>query len=155
LTEMKTMLDVKVPMRDKVNLATNVFLPDGDGPFPVVLNRTPYLKDTSERTRRMHELVEAGYAAVTMDVRGRGNSEGEFRPVFQEIKDGFDSLEWCGTQAWSSGKVGTIGGSYEGWTQVYPMRLQSPIMPQPACSVRRPCIPSTKYGTPLACPCLS
>jgi putative CocE/NonD family hydrolase len=123
---MKTMLDVKVPMRDKVNLAANVFLPDGDGPFPVVLNRTPYLKDTSERTRRMHELVEAGYAAVTMDVRGRGNSEGEFRPVFQEIKDGFDSLKWCGTQAWSSGKVGTIGGSYEGWTQVYPMRLQSP-----------------------------
>ncbi len=122
----KTMLDVMVPMRDGIRLAANVFLPQGDGPFPVVLNRTPYIKDSSVKTKRLQEFVNAGYAAVCMDVRGRGNSEGEFYPLFQEIEDGYDSLQWCGTQPWSSGKVGTWGGSYEGWTQVFPMRLQSP-----------------------------
>ncbi len=122
----KMMLDLMVPMRDGINLATNVYLPDGEAPFPVVLNRTPYLKDSLTQIKRMQKLVAAGYAVVIMDVRGRGNSEGEFEPLFQEIEDGYDSLGWCGTQEWSSGKVGTLGGSYEGWTQVYPMRLQSP-----------------------------
>jgi putative CocE/NonD family hydrolase len=61
-----------------------------------------------------------------VDVRGRGNSEGAFNPYFQEIEDGFDSIEWCAAQPWSTGRVGTFGGSYEGWTQIYPTRLQSP-----------------------------
>jgi uncharacterized protein len=126
MPQVKIMMDVKVPMRDGINLAANVYLPEGDSPFPVVLNRTPYIKDSSRRVKSMQEFVRAGYALVTQDVRGRGNSEGVFDPNFQEIEDGFDSLEWCGTQPWSSGKVGTVGGSYEGWTQVFPMRLQSP-----------------------------
>lgn len=121
----KSLYDVKVPMRDGVNLAANLFKPEGDGPFPVILNRTPYIKDSSARIKRYQDFVNAGYAVVSMDVRGRGNSEGEFNPLFQEIEDGFDSLEWCGKQPWSSGKVGTFGGSYEGWTQVFPMRLKS------------------------------
>lgn len=122
----KTIYDVKIQMRDGIHLAANVFLPEGEGPFPVILNRTPYIKDNTDRIKRYTEFVSAGYAVVCIDVRGRGNSEGEFNPLFQEIEDGYDSLEWCGTQPWSTGKVGTFGGSYEGWTQVFPMRLQSP-----------------------------
>jgi len=122
----KTMMDVKVPMRDGVNLSANVYLPEGEGPFPVVLNRTPYIKDDLQRMKRFQVFIQAGYAVVIIDVRGRGNSEGVFNPNFQESEDGFDCLEWCGTQPWSSGRVGTWGGSYEGWTQVYPMRLRSP-----------------------------
>lgn len=118
--------DVRVPMRDGVRLAANVFPPDGPGPFPVLLNRTPYVKDTALRVRRARTYVQAGYAVVQMDVRGRGNSEGVFNPYFQEIEDGYDSLAWAGTQPWSTGQVGTYGGSYEGWTQIYPTRLQSP-----------------------------
>ncbi len=122
----KYLWDARVPMRDGVNLSANVFFPEGDGPFPVLLNRTPYIKDTAIRIKRAAEFTRAGYVVVHMDVRGRGNSEGVFNPYFQEIEDGYDSLAWCGTQAWSNGKVGTYGGSYEGWTQIYPTRLQSP-----------------------------
>ena len=121
----KLLLDIKIPMRDGINLAANIYFPEGEGPFPVLLNRTPYLKDTASRIKNAKDFLDAGYIVVHMDVRGRGNSEGVFNPYFQEIEDGYDSLEWCGTQVWSNGKVGTFGGSYEGWTQVYPMRLQS------------------------------
>lgn len=112
-------------MRDGAKLAANVYFPEGDGPFPVLLNRTPYGKDTALRAKRVTSYVEAQYVVVHMDVRGRGNSEGVFDSNFQEIEDGFDSIEWCGTQSWSTGSVGTYGGSYEGWTALYPTRLQS------------------------------
>ena len=121
----KTLYDLPVPMRDGIKLAANVHFPDGDGPFPVILIRTPYIKDSAARIKNYQNFTAAGYTVVCIDVRGRGNSEGEFYPLFQEIEDGYDSLEWCGTQDWSNGKVGTFGGSYEGWTQVFPMRLQS------------------------------
>jgi putative CocE/NonD family hydrolase len=50
-----------------------------------------------------------------MDVRGRGDSEGEWRPYRDEGDDGYDAIEWAGTQPWSNGKVGTLGGSYVGY----------------------------------------
>jgi len=125
MPEPRCLWDVKVPMRDGVRLAANVYLPEGDGPFPVLLNRTPYGKDTVLRSRRVQPYVKVGYAVVHMDVRGRGNSEGFYKPNFQEIEDGHDSIQWAGTQPWSNGKVGTFGGSYEGWTQIYPTRLGS------------------------------
>lgn len=115
-------------MRDGVNLAANIHLPEGDGPFPVLMNRTPYGKDSPFRASirsMIKTFVKNGYACVHVDVRGRGNSDGEFNPNFQEIEDGFDCLEWAGTQPWSNGKVGTFGRSYEGWVQLYPMRLGS------------------------------
>ena len=125
MTGQKYLWDVKVPMRDGVRLAANIYFPEGNEPFPVVLNRTPYGKDTALRTKRAQPFVKAGYVVVHMDVRGRGNSDGVYNPYFQEIEDGHDSLEWAGTQPWSNGKVGTYGGSYEGWTQIFPTRLQS------------------------------
>jgi putative CocE/NonD family hydrolase len=121
----KHLWDVDVKMRDGIKLSANVYLPEGNGPFPVLLNRTPYVKDTSLRAKRSATYVEAGYAVVNMDVRGRGNSEGVYNPHFQEIEDGYDSIEWAGTQSWSNGKVGTYGASYEGWTQIFPTRLGS------------------------------
>jgi hypothetical protein len=122
------LFDVSVPMRDGVKLAANVYLPHGPGQFPVILNRTPYVKDSArkEKLRRLSvSFAKSGYAVVHMDVRGRGNSEGVFAPIIQETEDGFDSLEWAGTSPWSNGKVGTFGPSYEGWDQLLPMRLRS------------------------------
>ena len=125
----RVMLDVKVPMRDGIKLSANVYFPkSGEVPFPVLMNRTPYVKDSAARAHvraGAKIFTDAGYAVVHMDVRGRGDSEGTFTPYFQEIEDGFDSHEWAGKQEWSTGKVGTWGGSYEGWTQIFPMRLGS------------------------------
>ncbi len=127
----KVMYDVKVPMRDGIKLSANVYFPkesENEGPFPVLMNRTPYIKDSAGKapSRAGTKLfTDSGYAVIYVDVRGRGDSEGTFVPYFQEIADGYDSFEWAGTQPWSNGKIGTWGGSYEGWTQLFPMRLQS------------------------------
>jgi len=121
--------DVPIPMRDGVKLSANVYFPpEAKGPFPVLLNVTPYGKDSSRRTQvrsLIRNFASQGYAVVHVDVRGRGNSQGEFTPFFQEIDDGHDTIEWAGTQSWSIGKVGTFGRSYGGCAQLYPLRHRS------------------------------
>jgi putative CocE/NonD family hydrolase len=128
MPEYFVLYDVRIPMRDNIKLAANIYLPHRDGKFPVLLNVTPYGKDSAFRApvrTQIWAFVRSGYAVVHVDVRGRGNSEGDFLPFFQEIVDGHDTLEWCGTQPWSSGNVGTFGKSYGGISQLYPMRLGS------------------------------
>ena len=105
-------LEEMVAMRDGVRLSTNVYLPEGKGPFPVVLIRTPYGKLTqavgyAAWTRR-------GFALVTQDVRGKGQSEGPYRPFMDDPADGFDTVEWVARQSWSNGKVGMFGASAMG-----------------------------------------
>ena len=110
------------PMRDGVRLATEVYLPEGDGPFPVILQRTPYNRrspnpgsDCDSGAGRYFAV--RGYATLNQDSRGRYRSEGEFDAMRQEAADGYDSVEWAAAQPWSNGKVGMIGGSYVGLTQ--------------------------------------
>ena len=112
----------QAPMRDGVRLATEVYLPAGDGPFPVVLQRTPYNRrspgpgsDCDAAVGRY--FAERGYATLNQDVRGRYRSEGEFDAMRQEAADGYDAVEWAAAQPWSNGNVGMIGGSYVGLTQ--------------------------------------
>jgi putative CocE/NonD family hydrolase len=107
---------VRVPMRDGVRLATDLYVPAGSGPpFPVVLIRTPYNKDWLEGYGRYYS--KAGYVVAIQDVRGRWASEGDWVPFVHEGDDGYDTVEWLGTQEWSSGKVGMVGGSYAGTAQ--------------------------------------
>jgi hypothetical protein len=127
-TRPHVLYDVKIPMRDNVKLAANIYFPGHGERFPVLLNVTPYVKDSAYRASvrsMIWTFVRSGYVVVHVDVRGRGNSEGRFTPFFQEIEDGYDTLEWCGTQLWSNGRVGTFGKSYGGIAQLYPMRLGS------------------------------
>ena len=58
-----------------------------------------------------------GYAVVIQDTRGRFASEGQFYPFLNEMDDGYDTVEWCASQPWSTGKVGMFGRSYVGATQ--------------------------------------
>ncbi|MHC4461018.1 MAG: CocE/NonD family hydrolase [Planctomycetota bacterium] len=111
---------VMVPMRDGVKLATDVYLPDSEGPLPAILFRTPYGKGTAEGHARLAN--QRGYAFVSQDIRGRFGSEGEDYPVFGhdgwgEHKDGYDTVEWTAIQKWCDGKVGTMGASANGITQ--------------------------------------
>jgi len=103
-----------VAMRDGAKLATDVYLPEGKGPFPVILARTPY-------SRVKHSFAAAGYATVVQDMRGRFDSEGENIPFigcgWGEHQDGVDTIEWIRKQKWCNGKIGTIGGSAGGITQ--------------------------------------
>jgi predicted acyl esterase len=109
--------EVMVPMRDGVKLATNVFLPEGKGPWPVVLSRTPYNKGPAvERAAREKSYTDRGYVRVVQDCRGRFASEGQYRAFIDDMDDGYDTVEWVAAQPWSNGKVGMIGGSALGIT---------------------------------------
>jgi putative CocE/NonD family hydrolase len=88
--------------------------------------RTPYGK-TGERTMKACRGFAAhGFVAVAMDVRGRGDSDGRFTPYVNEGKDGYDSIEWAAKEPWSTGKVGTFGGSYLGRVQWLAAALKPP-----------------------------
>jgi putative CocE/NonD family hydrolase len=112
-------------LRDGVKLATEVYLPDGPGPFPVILQRTPYNRfapgpGSSCASAQFIYLASNGYAALNQDVRGRYRSEGTMDAMQQEAKDGYDAVEWAARQSWSNGRVGMFGGSYVGLTQWQP-----------------------------------
>jgi predicted acyl esterase len=111
-------LVVDVPMADGTLLKTTVVLPAGEGPFPVILWRSTYGRDTNW----VKDAVKKGYAAVIQDVRGMGESQGPKR-VFHadgwqpDVQDGRDTVEWISQQPWCNGKIGTSGGSALGITQ--------------------------------------
>ena len=115
--------DVPQTMRDGTVLRADVYLPKGKGPFPALLERTPYSKDNSPECQVGSPpfFASQGYAVVIQDVRGRFASEGRFIPFHDdgwgENRDGYDTVEWIAAQPWCDGNVGTIGGSYAGATQ--------------------------------------
>lgn len=110
--------NVAVPMRDGVVLRADIYKPEGDGPFPVLLYRTPYNKVDAAMSYDTHlQAVSRGYVVILQDVRGRYASEGFFEPYRNEGHDGFDSIAWAAAQPWSNGKVGTFGLSYPGAVQ--------------------------------------
>jgi len=107
----------RVRMRDGVELSADVYRPDVQGRFPVIINRTPYTKTSSGTLTLAKYFVSHGYVFVAMDVRGRGDSDGKFAPYVNDGQDGYDAIEWCAVQEWATGKVGTVGGSYNGRIQ--------------------------------------
>jgi putative CocE/NonD family hydrolase len=109
--------NVRVPMRDGVTLATDIFRPDAEGKFPAILIRTPYNRATVQSVTTARWFAERGYVVLQQDVRGRYDSDGHFYAFKNEVNDGYDADEWIGKQAWFSGKLGTMGGSYVGFTQ--------------------------------------
>jgi len=133
--------DVPVTMRDGVKIYVNVFRPKAEGKYPVVLAWSPYGKHAGAedyyamlpgcgQAKSLHSeyaCFEApdpaqwcpyGYIVVHIDPRGAWGSEGDLTFMSpQEQLDGYDVVEWAGTQPWSSGKVGMNGVSYLGWTQ--------------------------------------
>jgi putative CocE/NonD family hydrolase len=118
-------LNARVPMRDGVHLSANIFRPDVKSRVPTVLIRTPYGKG-ADLPAGYQPFIDRGYAVMIEDVRGRYASEGTFRPLAQEGPDGYDTLDWVASQAWSDGKAGMIGGSYLGITQWQVALLNNP-----------------------------
>lgn len=126
--------EVMVPMRDGVRMATDLYFPADPekpdvrtaGEFPTILIRTPYNK-RDDNSRQLGEyFAQRGYAVVIQDCRGRYRSEGTFYFLTQEPEDGYDTVEWVAAQQWSNGKVGMMGTSYLGWTQMAAAVLNPP-----------------------------
>ena len=140
MTGVRVLADVMVPMRDGVRLATDVHLPaEGAGPFPAILERTPYGKAEASRSEVARgatgptprgEIAAAfaarGYAVVFQDCRGRWGSEGKFEKYLAEGADGFDTMAWIVGRDWCDGKIGTMGLSYAAHTQVAAACLNPP-----------------------------
>lgn len=129
------MRDVKVPMRDGVELATDIYLPASCAgreheTFPVIMERTPYGKHLPSRSEREPGdseplarsevaafFVRHGYAVVYQDCRGRYGSGGGFTKYTNDAEDGYDTCAWILAQPWSNGRIGTKGLSYAAHTQ--------------------------------------
>ncbi|MDP3748629.1 MAG: CocE/NonD family hydrolase [Phenylobacterium sp.] len=111
--------DVPARMRDGNVLRANVYRPEGAGPWPVLLARLPYFKDSPMLASVLDPVQTAhrGFMVVVQDTRGRFASEGEWEPFRYEREDGFDSVEWAARLPGSNGRVGMFGGSYFGNTQ--------------------------------------
>src|SRR5438045_4939395 len=110
---------VKIRMRDKVELNATLYLPrTKDGTLsrtPVIFTLTPYISDTYHA--RAVYFASHGYAFALVDVRGRGNSGGEFEPFANDPRDGYDVVEWLAKQPFCDGKLAMWGGSYAGCVQ--------------------------------------
>jgi predicted acyl esterase len=154
--DMKIQWDVAIEMDDGIVLRADIFLPPGDGRFPVILTYGPYGKGLSfqegypDQWQRMAEqhpdVVEGssnvyqnwevadpekwvpdGYALVRVDSRGAGRSPGVIDPFSpRETRDFYACIEWAGTQPWSSGKVGLLGISYYAINQWHVASLRPP-----------------------------
>ena len=119
------LVDERVPMRDGVTLATDVYLPAGaDGrpvgeALPAVLIRMPYgIREPYAYMPAVGRFwARRGYACVVQDVRGKYGSGGEWDPFRHEVDDGYDAIEWSAHQRWCDGRVGMTGESYFGHTQ--------------------------------------
>ena len=109
----RIMRNVPVAMRDGVDLATTVFLPQ-QTPCPVVLVRTAYNRVGLAGA----DFTSRGMALVAQDCRGRYASQGEYYPFIHEGEDGLDTLEWLHRQPWCDGRIGMFGDSYLAATQL-------------------------------------
>jgi putative CocE/NonD family hydrolase len=113
--------DSRIPVRDGTELAAHVVRPGATGRHPAIVFRTPYDRTTfASVSLQVHALAMAreGYAVVLQDVRGRGESAGDFEPFVNEQADGVDTIRWVAEQPWCDGTVGTVGISYNAFSQV-------------------------------------
>jgi len=154
--EMLLEQNTDVPMRDGAILRANVYRPNADGRFPVLMTFGPYGKDVPLREFMLEawdrlnttypEILAAssckhlvferpdpemwvpdGYVVINVDSRGAGKSPGRLDPNSPaEFRDFYDAIEWAGTQPWSSGKVGLLGISYYAAGQWFVAAMRPP-----------------------------
>lgn len=112
---------VMVPMRDGNRMSVYLFFPPGNGPWPVLFEQR-YADIRGAGTRQNYaRLAKAGYVVAAENFRGAYKSEGTwvgYRALgWGKLRDGYDTVEWLAKQPWSTGKIGTFGGSQAGYAQ--------------------------------------
>lgn len=128
--------EIKIPLRDGVHVAATLYYSEPlETRRPCVFTLTPYTAD-SIHSRAVY-FASHGLRFLSIDVRGRGDSEGTFRPYLQEANDGYDVVEWIAKQSYCSGKVAMCGGSYNGYGQWAAAKEHPPhlltIVPTASC----------------------
>ncbi len=123
-------------MSDGTHLATDVYLPEGQGPWPTILIRSTYGRFFPMNGFLDKGYREAGHACVIQDLRGMGSSEGEPNVFYADgwrpgLSDGADTVTWMRDQPWCNGKIGTYGTSALGITQM----MMAPATPHLAAQV--------------------
>jgi putative CocE/NonD family hydrolase len=108
---------LRVPMRDGVTLAADLYQPAEERRRPVIVIRTPYGKQGWRNERFLSLALDRDYAVAVFDVRGRYESDGDFDAYRHEGRDGYDAIEWVAAQPWSTGRIATAGLSYPGAVQ--------------------------------------
>lgn len=113
---------VSIAMADGIRLAVTLYFPQGEGPWPAILEALPYRKDDVTASYRPEyvRLAEAGYVVCRVDVRGTGSSEGIATDEYPaaERTDLVSVIAWLATQGWSTGNVGMYGTSYSGFNAI-------------------------------------
>ena len=128
--------DVRIPVRDGVQLSANLFLPVAKAPgerFAAILEMIPYRKDDWRYNTdygRMTWLARHGYGCCRLDIRGTGSSQGVAYDEYteEETLDGCDAVAWLAGQTWCSGSVGMWGVSYGGFTAIQVAKRQPPAL---------------------------
>jgi putative CocE/NonD family hydrolase len=145
--------NVPVPMRDGCVLSADLTLPAADAgqPAPAVVVRTPYGKNGDRMSKRAGVFARGGYVFVVVDVRGRGDSEGDFTPYRNDGPDGADVITWAAAQEWCTGDVATYGGSYGGKIQWLTALEQPPALRAMVCLVT-PSDPFAEWPTGVPTP---
>ncbi|MFC5747943.1 CocE/NonD family hydrolase [Actinomadura rugatobispora] len=111
-----TISPVRVPMRDGVELAADLYRPSTE-PLGTLLVRGPYGRSLPFSLLMARIFAARGYRVLFVSSRGTFGSGGEFDPMRDEAADGQDVVAWMREQPWFSGTFGTLGGSYLGHTQ--------------------------------------
>jgi putative CocE/NonD family hydrolase len=103
-------------MHDGVRLHTALYMPLSPGPYPTVLTRVPYDITAPDVfvSAVAPAFLDAGFAFVAQDTRGKARSEGDLTLFAHEATDGANTLDWITDQSWSSGDVFMWGESYSG-----------------------------------------
>jgi len=139
--------DVGLVLADGTRLSARVWMPEGKGPFPAILEFLPYRKrdGTAVRDALTHPYFAGhGYASFRVDMRGNGDSEGlmadEYSP--QELSDAVEVIAWIAAQGWSNGRVGMMGISWGGFNSLQVAALQ----PEPLKAIVTLCSTVDRYA---------
>jgi uncharacterized protein len=135
--EVTTDWDVRIPVRDGVELSANIWRPraghddPADARVPAILELIPYGKDNWRRNTdvgRGEYFARRGFAFCRVDVRGSGSSGGVALDEYTEAetRDGYDCVEWLAGRDWCDGNVAMWGISYGGFTSIQVAKLRPP-----------------------------
>ena len=139
--------NLETPMRDGTLLRGDLYRPAGEGRWPVLLLRSVFRKRDMSRAFYQYDpavYVRRGYAVFIQDVRGLGESDGEFDRFTADGPDGYDTVEWLAARPWCTGAVGMFGSYFAGYLQIMaalenPPHLKAVCPMQTSVSINRDC----------------